>query len=66
VRHAGAFGWDATVDATLDVYRAARRAHAARWRRIAAGALPAAGSPLPPPASAVPAPASFGAVAVAP
>jgi hypothetical protein len=32
VRQAAAFGWDATVDATLDVYRAARRAHRARWR----------------------------------
>jgi D-inositol-3-phosphate glycosyltransferase len=59
VRHAAAFGWDATVDATLDVYAAAMGEHGARWRRIAAGA-PAAVRSL------VPVPASYGALAVAP
>jgi D-inositol-3-phosphate glycosyltransferase len=38
VRHAAAFGWGATVDATLAAYSAGMREHAARWRRIAAGA----------------------------
>jgi D-inositol-3-phosphate glycosyltransferase len=66
VRHAGAFGWDATVDATLDVYGAARRAHGARWHRIAAGAPAPAGAPVPPPPPSPSAQASFGVLAVAP
>lgn len=57
VRHAAGFGWDATVDATLEVYAAARREYEARWRRIEAGA---------PCRSAAPTPSSFGALAVAP
>jgi D-inositol-3-phosphate glycosyltransferase len=65
IRHAAAFGWDATVDATLDVYRAARRAHRVRWRRIPAGAPLAVAAAVPSPALPT-APASFGALAVAP
>jgi D-inositol-3-phosphate glycosyltransferase len=59
VRHAAGYGWDATVDATLEVYAAAIREHRAR-RRIEAGA------PVAPAPPAAPVPASFGALAAAP
>lgn len=54
VRHAAAFGWDATVDATLEVYAAAVREHGLRHRARSAGVARCA------------APMSFGALAVAP
>ena len=47
VRHASAFGWDVTVDATLEVYRAAVQAHARRsWHAAALATLPGALAPV--------------------
>jgi D-inositol-3-phosphate glycosyltransferase len=40
VRHAGAFGWERTVDATLEVYRAAAAEHSQRARAVLAGMAP--------------------------
>ena len=61
VRHAAAFGWDATVDATLDVYRAAARDHARRVRLAGLATLPGALGPADPgilvPSGGAPAPA---------
>ena len=73
VRHASAFGWERTVEGTLDVYRAATRDHA--LRPAAASLVEAtAGHGGPDPAASIGlfgrrplrARAGFGAVAVAP
>jgi D-inositol-3-phosphate glycosyltransferase len=45
VRHASSFGWDATVEATLDVYAAAARDHARRFCLAGVATLPGALGP---------------------
>jgi D-inositol-3-phosphate glycosyltransferase len=56
VRHAAAFGWDVTVDSTLEVYAAAMREHGSARRGRSAGEV----------AVRAASPVSFGALAVAP
>jgi D-inositol-3-phosphate glycosyltransferase len=64
VRHAAAFGWDATVDATLEVYAAAMADHRARRGLVGVGVGGGAASSVA--RTILPAPASYGALAVAP
>jgi len=51
VRHAAGFGWQATVDATLEAYGQAHAEHRRRSHALETPAVPGAAGPAPSPAS---------------